>query len=113
MSRKEVPKLNKDNFSTWKSLIKLHLGGISDYAQECITIEHVDPTTLTTNYMRKKKEHNRAMLEIASTLSYAKFDDIKGLDSAKKMWDSLKTICKETKMFKELNQKVSEVSLMT
>ena len=32
------------------------------------------------------------MLEIASTLSYAKFDDIKGLNSAKKMWDALKTI---------------------
>ena len=31
-------------------------------------------------------------MEIASTLSYAEFDDIKGLDSAKKMWDALKTI---------------------
>ena len=32
------------------------------------------------------------MLEIASTLSYAEFDDIKGLKSAKKMWDSIDTI---------------------
>ena len=32
------------------------------------------------------------MLEIASTLRYAEFDDIKGLISAKKMWDALKTI---------------------
>ena len=32
------------------------------------------------------------MLEIASALSYAKFDDIKGLYIAKKMWDALKTI---------------------
>ena len=32
------------------------------------------------------------MLEIASALSYAEFDDIKGLDSVKKMWDGLKTI---------------------
>ena len=32
------------------------------------------------------------MLEIASTLSYAEFDDIKGYDSAKKMWDALHTI---------------------
>lgn len=31
-------------------------------------------------------------MEIASALSYAKFDDIKDLDSAKKMWDSLATI---------------------
>ena len=32
------------------------------------------------------------MLEIASTLSYAKFDDIKSLESEKKMWDDLLTI---------------------
>ena len=32
------------------------------------------------------------MLEIASTLSYAKFNDNKGLDSEKKMWDALDTI---------------------
>ena len=36
----------------------LHLGGIGDHAQNCITIEHVDPTTPTTDDMRKKKEHN-------------------------------------------------------
>ena len=42
--------------------------------------------------MKKKKEHNQAMLEIASALSYAEFDDIKGLDSVKKMWDALNTI---------------------
>ena len=58
MSRKEVPKLNKDNFSAWKILMKLHLGGIGDYAQDCIITKHVDPTTPTTNDMRKKKEHN-------------------------------------------------------
>ena len=67
-------------------------GGIGDHAQECITIEHVDPTTPTTDDMRKKKEHNQTMPEIASTLSYAKFDDIKGLNSAKKIWDALKEI---------------------
>ena len=32
------------------------------------------------------------MLDISSTLSYVEFDDIKDLDSAKKMWDALKTI---------------------
>ena len=72
--------------------MKLHLGGIGDHAQNCMTIEHVDPTTPTANDMRKKKEHNQAMLEIASALSYAEFDDIEGLHNAKKMWDALKTI---------------------
>ena len=37
------------------------------------------------------------MLEIASALSYAEFDDIKSLESAKKMWDTLKTISEEDK----------------
>ena len=61
--------------------------------QSYIIVEHVDPTgTLTTEDMKKKKEHNQAMLEIASALSYAEFDDIKGLDSAKNMWDALNTI---------------------
>ena len=32
------------------------------------------------------------MLEIASTLIYAEFDDIKGCDTTKKMWDALYTI---------------------
>ena len=58
MSKREVPKLNKDNFPAWKSLMKLHLGGIGDHAQSCITVEHVDPTTPTAKDMRKKKEHN-------------------------------------------------------
>ena len=72
--------------------MKLHLGGIGDYAQECITIEHVDATTPTVDDMRKKKEHNQAMLEIAFALSYAEFDNIKGIDIAKKIWDALDTI---------------------
>ena len=72
--------------------MKLHLGGIGVHAQSYVIVEHVDPTTPTTEDMRKKKEHNQAMLEIAFALSYNEFDDIKGFDSAKKMWIALKTI---------------------
>ena len=73
--------------------MKLHLRGLGDHAQSYITVELVDPIgTLTTKDMKKKKEHNQVMLEIASALSYAEFDDIKGLDSVNKMWDALKTI---------------------
>ena len=32
------------------------------------------------------------MLEISSILSYVKFDDTRGCNSTKKMWDSLHTI---------------------
>ena len=93
MSKRDVPKLNRDNFPTWKSLMKLHLGGLGDHAQSTITTKHVDPVGASiAKDMKKKKEHNHTMLEIASALSYAEFDDIKGLDSAKKMWDALATI---------------------
>ena len=84
--------MNRDNFSAWQSMMKLHLGEIDDYSQDCITTEHVESTPPTVDDLRKRKEHNQAMLEIASALSYAEFDDIKGLDSAKKMWDAFKTI---------------------
>ena len=93
MSKREVPNINRDNFPAWKFLMKLHLGGLGDHAQSTITVEHVDLVgALTTEDMKKKKEYNQAILEIASTLSYAKFDDIKGYNTTNKMWDALHTI---------------------
>ena len=59
MSKREVPKLNRDNFTAWKRLMKLHLGSISDHAQTSIIVEHVDPAGVPTiEDMKKKKEHN-------------------------------------------------------
>ena len=59
MSKREVPKLNRDKFSTWQSLMKLHLEGLGDHAQSTITIERVDLVGApTTEDMRKKKEHS-------------------------------------------------------
>ena len=82
MSKREVPKLNRDNFVAWKSMMKLHLGSIGDYTQTSITVDHIDPVgPLTIEDLSKKKEHNQAMLEIASTLSYAEYYDIKGCDT--------------------------------
>ena len=93
MPKREVPKLNRDNFAAQKSLMKLQLGSIGDHAQTKITVEHVDPIGVpTTEDMKKKKAHNQAMLEIASALSYAKFDDIKGFKSTFQMWEALLNI---------------------
>ena len=93
MPKREVPKLNKENFIAWQSLMKLHLGSISDYAQTCIVTEHVDPTgTLTIEDMKNKQDHNQAMLEIASALNYAEFNDIKGCNTTLKMWKALSDI---------------------
>ena len=93
MYRKEVPKLNKVNFLAWKSLMKLHLGGLGDYSKSTINTENVEPTRDSTlDDLKKKKEHNQAMLKLASTLSYSEFDDIKGCNSTKKMWDVIEMI---------------------
>ena len=93
MPKRDVPKLNKDKFVAWKILMKLHLGSIGDHAQTTIIVEHVDPASVpTTEDMKKKKEHNQAMLEIASALSYAEFDDIKRCRSIFQMWEALSNI---------------------
>ena len=93
MSKREVPKNNRYKFTARKSIMKLHLGGIGDHAQTSIIVEHVDLAGVPiAEDMKKKKEHNMEMLEIASALSYTKFDDIKGCDTAFKMWDTLSTI---------------------
>ena len=90
MSKREVLKLNRDNFAAWKSLMKLHLGSIGDYTKSSIIVEHINLVgPLSTDDMNKRKEQNQEMLEIASTLSYAKFDDIKRCDIACKMWKAL------------------------
>ena len=93
MSKRDVPKINRDNFLAWKILMNLHPGGLGNNAQSTIITKHIDPTgALTIDDLKKKKEHNKAMLEIASIVSYIEFDDIKSLYSAKKMWDDIHTI---------------------
>ena len=87
MYKKKVSRLNKENFPTWHSLMKLYLVGIGDGAIHNAYVEI--PRPLTTKQMKEKQEHNYAMLEIASALIYTKFDNIKECTTAKKMWDTL------------------------
>ena len=72
--------------------MKLHLGGLRNYAQSTIFVEHANPTGL--NYWSSKKEERTQPGNVRDhiSLSYAKFGDIKGCDSAKKMWDALHSI---------------------
>ena len=59
MYRKEVPKLNKENFSTWKFLMKLHLGGLGDFSQSTVTTEYVEVFgALIAQQLKEKKEYN-------------------------------------------------------
>ena len=70
--------------------MKFHLGSISNYAHTSISVDHVTPTgPLTIEDLRKRKEHNQAILEIASTLSYVEYDDIKDCDTGYKVWETL------------------------
>ena len=93
MYKKEVPKLNKENFIEWKSLMKIHIGGLEDYTQTIITTKNVVLVgSLIIKQLKHKKEHNQEMLEIASTLSYLKFKDIKTSTTSKGMWDSLQNM---------------------
>ena len=48
MFKREVPKINRDNFPAWKSLMRLHLGGIGDHAQSSMKLEHVDTVGVPT-----------------------------------------------------------------
>ena len=56
MSKRDVAKINRDNFPRFKILTKLHLGGLGDHAQSTILVEHVNLVgALTTKDMKKKK----------------------------------------------------------
>ena len=74
--------------------MKLHISGISDVVVKFLNNEYVEVITypLATNELRHKLEHNQEIVKISSTLSYAKFDDLKDCNTIKKTWDRLKTI---------------------
>ena len=67
--KKEVPKLNKEKFPAWQSLIKIHIFGLGDTAWSSVENAYVDLAgTLTAEQPKARKEHNQEMLEIASAL---------------------------------------------
>ena len=105
MSKREVSKINKEVFVAWQSLMKMHLGSIGDYAQTSITVDHIDPIgPLIIEDLSKKKGHKQAILEIASTLSYVEYDDIKGYDTTHHMWETLSNIYGENDNVKRVKR---------
>ena len=76
--KREIPKLNKDNFSAWQGLMRLHLATISDSSCKYLDAEYKTPTsTLSVEDLAEKKNHNIMIIDIASTLSYEEFDEVK------------------------------------
>lgn len=70
--------------------MKLHIARIRDLIVFYLENEYVTITThFSTQQIKEKQEHDRAMLEITSDLSYSYFDDIKDYDIEKKMWEKV------------------------
>lgn len=91
--KREIPRLNKNNFSAWQGLMRLHLASIGDLGCKYIDQEYTIPTgTLTIEDIAEKKNHNTMMIDIASALSYEEFDEIKDYTTAHEMWNKLKKI---------------------
>ena len=89
--RREIPKLNKDNFQAWKNLMKLHLETIGDTSLKYLEKKYVAPSgTLTVDQIIEKKNHNIMMIDIAPTHNYVEFDEVKDCGTADKKWVKLK-----------------------
>lgn len=93
MHERELPKLNKNKFSSWKDQMKLHLSGIGDDVTHWLENEYVTPVDpLTMDQMNEKRNHYSMMIYIASSLTNVEFDDVKNCTTAKHMWDKIKLV---------------------
>ena len=91
--RREIPKLNKDNFVAWQELIRLHLDTISDSGCTYLDFEYKTPSgTLSVGDIAEKKNHSIMMIDIAFALNYVEFDEVKDYKIDYAMWNKLKEI---------------------
>ena len=91
--KREIAGLKRDNFLAWQGLMRLHLASIGDTGLKYLDEKYVEPIgTLSVNDIDEKKTHNIMMIDIASALSYEKFDDIKDYKTTFEMWNKLKEI---------------------
>ena len=73
--------------------MRLHLATISDLDFKYLDGEYKTPTgTLSVEHIAEKKNHNIMMIDIASTLSYVEFDEVKDCKNGYEMWNKLKDI---------------------
>ena len=63
--RREILKLNRDNFVAWKELMRLHLATINDSSCKYLDAEYKTPTvTLSVEDIADKKNRNIMMIDI-------------------------------------------------
>ena len=91
--RREIPKLNRDNFAAQQGLMKLHLVTISDPGCKYLNTKYKNPIgTLSVEDIVEKKNHNIMIIDIAFALNYLEFDEVKICTIAHDMWIKLKSI---------------------
>ena len=73
--------------------MRLHLVTINDLGCKYLDSEYKTPTgTLSVEDLAEKKNHNIMMIDIASTLSYEEFDEVKDCKTSFEMWNKIKDI---------------------
>ena len=81
--------------------MRLHLGSINNLGYKYLDEEYKTPNgTLSVEDIVEKKNHNVMMIDIASTLSYAEFDEVKHCQTTFEMWNKLKEIFGENDIVK-------------
>ena len=91
--KREIPRLNGNNFVAWQGLMRLHLASIGDSGLTHLDAKYVTPSgTLSIGDIAEKKTHNTMMIDIASSLSYDEYDDVKDCKTTFEMWNKLKDI---------------------
>lgn len=79
MYQREVPKLNIENFPSWKIRMWMYLSRIEYYALYYLDNQYTSPplAPMIVEWMREKEEHTTLMIEISSSLIDTEFDDVK------------------------------------
>ena len=68
--KREILRLNRDNFSAWQWLMRLHLAAVGDTWLKYLDEKYEEPSgTLSVNDIAEKKTHNNMMIDLASALS--------------------------------------------
>ena len=61
--RREIPKLNKDNFVAWQELMRLHISTIGDTGLQVLDDQYVEPPRpMSMDQMMDMKNHNIMMI---------------------------------------------------
>ena len=73
--------------------MRLHLASIGDTGLKYLDVKYVEPIgTLSVNDISEKKTHNTMMIDIAFSLRYEEFDEIKDSKTTHAMRNKLKKI---------------------